>query len=152
MQNGNITLLLAHYNNPREDMSLLSDILSWFQVNKSLFLLQKYMGTAQLLFVVDHDQKSRDRNVLCMRNRKLYNIRPNEAFTLEVTSVTWLPEEALSWSGHDRKYVLRIPGFFPRFFLSSSTKCSTVVTWLLNVTEGHVTPTFFLVVLQNLVQ
>ena len=31
------------------------------------------------------------------------------------------PEEALSGSGPDRKYALRMPGFFPRFFLSSST-------------------------------
>ena len=25
--------------------------------------------------------------------------------------------------GPDRKYVLRMPGFFPRFFLSSRTRC-----------------------------
>ena len=34
-----------------------------------------------------------------------------------------------------------MPGFFPSLFLSSSTKCSTVVPWLPNVTEDHVTPT-----------
>ena len=48
-------------------------------------------------------------------------------------------EEALSGSGPDRKYVLRMPGFFPRFFLSSST----VVTWLLKVTRGLLTPSGF---------
>jgi hypothetical protein len=36
--------------------------------------------------------------------------------------VTW-PEEAMSGSGPIRKYVLRMPGFSPRFFLSSSTTC-----------------------------
>jgi hypothetical protein len=46
----------------------------------------------------------------------------------EVTSVTWLPEvtwpeEAMSGSGPIRKYVLRMPGFSPRFFLSSSATC-----------------------------
>jgi hypothetical protein len=40
-------------------------------------------------------------------------------FWSEVTS----PEEALSGSGLDRKYILRIPGFFRVFFLSSRTKC-----------------------------
>ena len=45
----------------------------------------------------------------------------------------------MSGSGTDRKYVLRMPGFPPRFFLSSST----VVTWLPDVTEGHLTPSRF---------
>ena len=39
----------------------------------------------------------------------------------------------VSGRGPVRKYVLRMPGFFPPFFLSSST--STMAT------EGHVTPT-----------
>ena len=39
----------------------------------------------------------------------------------------------------DRRYVLRMPGFPPLFFLSSST----VVTWLPDVTEGHLTPSGF---------
>jgi hypothetical protein len=45
----------------------------------------------------------------------------------------------MSGSGPDRKYVLRMPGFPPRFFLSSST----VVTWLPHVTEGYLTPSRF---------
>jgi len=32
--------------------------------------------------------------------------------------------------GSVRKYVLRMPGFFSPFFLSSRTQCSTVVPWL----------------------
>jgi hypothetical protein len=46
---------------------------------------------------------------------------------------------ALSGSGPDRKYVLRMPVFPPCFFLSSST----VVTWLPNVTKSHLTPSGF---------
>ena len=57
--------------------------------------------------------------VLHMRNRKLRNIRPIVAFWPEVTSITW-PEEALSGNVPVRKYVLRMPCFFPRFFLCSS--------------------------------
>jgi hypothetical protein len=57
--------------------------------------------------------------VLHMRNRKLRNIRPSVAFWPEVTSITW-PEEALSGNVPVRKYVLRMPCFFPRFFLCSS--------------------------------
>ena len=63
--------------------------------------------------------------VLPMRNRKLRNIRPSVAFWPEVTSITW-PEEALSGSVPVRKYVLGMPGYYPRFFLSSSniaTEC-----------------------------
>jgi hypothetical protein len=45
--------------------------------------------------------------VMRMYNRKLRNIRPSWAFWSEVT-VTW-PQEALSGSGHDRKWVLRMP-------------------------------------------
>jgi hypothetical protein len=52
--------------------------------------------------------------------------------------VTW-SEESLSGSGPDRKYVLRMPVFSPRFFLSSSK----VVTWLPNVTKGHLIPSGF---------
>jgi hypothetical protein len=48
--------------------------------------------------------------VLRMRNRKWRNIRPSGTFWPEVTG-----------SGPDRKYALRMPGFSPRFFLSSST-------------------------------
>jgi hypothetical protein len=59
--------------------------------------------------------------ILHMRNRKLPHIRLSRGFWPEVT-VTWL-EEALSGSGPDRKWVLRMPGFFPRFFLSSRTRC-----------------------------
>jgi hypothetical protein len=83
------------------------------------------MGTAQVAFAVDQDRKSRDRKwrksrelrpvrkyFLRMSNWKLRNIRPSGVFWPEATP--------------DRKYVLRMPGFFPRFFLSSST----VVTWL----------------------
>jgi hypothetical protein len=68
------------------------------------------------------NRKWRDRShvrkyVRRMRNRKLRNIHLSRAFPPEVTSVTW-PEEALSGSGPYRKYVLRMPGFFPAFFLS----------------------------------
>jgi hypothetical protein len=70
-----------------------------------------------------HDRKRRQsrvrKYVIRMCNRKLRNIRLNVAFWPEVTSVTW-PEEALSGRGPDRQYVLRMPGFFPGFFLSSS--------------------------------
>ena len=52
--------------------------------------------------------------------------------------VTW-SDEALSGSGPDRKYVLRMPHFPLRLFLSSST----VVTWLPDVTKGHLTPSGF---------
>ena len=45
-------------------------------------------------------------------------------------------EEALSGSGPDRKNALHMTGFFPRFLLCSST----VVAWLPDVTEGHLTP------------
>ena len=38
--------------------------------------------------------------------------------------------------GPVRKYVLCMPGFFPRFFPLSST----VVTWLPDVIKGHLTP------------
>jgi hypothetical protein len=58
--------------------------------------------------------------VLRMRNRKLHNIRPSGNILTGSDKVTSL-EEALSGSGLDRKYVLRIPGFFPSFFLSIST-------------------------------
>jgi hypothetical protein len=53
--------------------------------------------------------------VLRMCNRKLRNIRPSGAFLTGSDKVTW-PEEALSGSVPDRKHVLRIPVFFPRFF------------------------------------
>ena len=49
--------------------------------------------------------------ILRMRNRKLRHIRPSGACWPDVTK------------SRDRKYVLRMPGFSPRFFL-------VVVTWL----------------------
>ena len=52
--------------------------------------------------------------VLCMCNRKLCNIRPSWGL---------LTGSDVTGSGPARKYVLRMPGFFPCFFLSSSTKC-----------------------------
>ena len=70
--------------------------------------------------------------VVRMRNRKLRYIHPNGIFRPEVTSVTW-PADVLSVSGTYRKYVLRMPGFFRRFFLSSSNMA----------TEGHLTPSGF---------
>jgi hypothetical protein len=87
----------------------------------------------------NHHRKSRDRSpflkyVMCMRNRKLRNIRPSGAFSPEMTPIMWR-----TGRGPVRKYVLRMPGFSPRFFLSSST----VVTWLPDVTEGHLTPSGF---------
>ena len=36
-----------------------------------------------------------------------------------------------------RKYVLRMPGFSPRFFLTIAV---VQIPWLLEVTEAHVTP------------
>jgi hypothetical protein len=41
--------------------------------------------------------------------------------------------------GHVRKYDMCMPGFSPRFVLTSST----VVTWLPDVTEGHLIPSVF---------
>jgi hypothetical protein len=37
----------------------------------------------------------------------------------------------------DRKYVFRMPGFSPRFFLTIAV---VQIPWLLEVTEAHVTP------------
>jgi hypothetical protein len=66
---------------------------------------------------------------------RMHNIRPSGAFSPEVTSDS--PHQ--KWLEPCPKYVLRMPG--SRFFLSSSTTCSTVVPWLPGVTKGHVTPT-----------
>ena len=44
-------------------------------------------------------------------------------------------------TGSDRKYALRMPGFFPRFFLTTAI---VQVTWLPEVTEGHLTHSVFL--------
>jgi hypothetical protein len=105
------------------------------------------MGTAQVAFAEErwgangsdvsgshmtgHDVNHRDRKyVLRMRNRKLHNIRPSVAFWPEVTSVTW-PEEALSGS-----MFCAYPAFSRAFFL-------VVVTWLPDVTKGHLTPSGF---------
>ena len=53
--------------------------------------------------------------------------------------ITW-PEEAPT--GSDRKYVLRMTGFFQCFFIIRVAKCSTVVQvpWLPEVTVSHVNP------------
>ena len=48
--------------------------------------------------------------------------------------VGW-PEEALSGSGPDRKYVLRMPRFSPAFF-----SLVVVVPWLPDVTKGYLSP------------
>jgi hypothetical protein len=107
------------------------------------------MGTAQAIFAVERcsgatgsdvtesDVTGRDVNhvpcqkyVLHMLNRKLRNIRPSVAFWPEVTSVTW-PEEALSGS-----MFCAYPAFSLAFFL-------VVVTWLPDVTKGHLTPSGF---------
>jgi hypothetical protein len=78
------------------------------------------------------------KNVLRMRNRKLCNIRPSGAFWPEVTKSRdrkrSYPEAALTGS-----MFCTCPFFPPRFFLSSST----IVTWLPNVTKGHLTPSGF---------
>ena len=78
------------------------------------------------------------KNVLRMRNRKLRNIRPSGTFWPEVTnSREWkrpYPEAALTGS-----MFCACPVSPPRFFLSSST----VVTWLLKVTRGLLTPSGF---------
>ena len=58
------------------------------------------------------------------------------AFWPEVTSVM-CPEGVLSRSDLTGSMFCACP----RFCLSNITKCSTVVPWLPNVTEGHVTPT-----------
>ena len=60
------------------------------------------------------------------------------AFLTGSDKVTW-SDEALSGSGPVQKYVLRMPHFPLRLFLSSST----VVTWLPDVTKGHLTPSGF---------
>jgi hypothetical protein len=64
---------------------------------------------------------------LCMHNRKLRNIRPNVAGS---DKVRW-PEEVLSGIGLDRKYVLRMPGLFPRLFFLTRV----VVQFLSEVTS-----------------
>ena len=106
----------------------LSDMtlwVSWFK-NAPFFLLPYIIGRRgrSASVVYGHSRvsicggamrwsyrKSRDvshrKYVLRMRNRKLRHIRP---------------------SGPDRKYVLRVPGFSPRFFFL------VVVTWLPKVT------------------
>ena len=59
--------------------------------------------------------------------------------------VTW-PEKVMNRRGpdrkqrHNRKYVLRMPGFFPRFFL---TIVVVQVPWLPEMTEGYVTHSWF---------
>jgi hypothetical protein len=70
----------------------------------------------------DHARKY----VLRMCNRKLRHIRLSGAFWPEVTSVTW-PEVALIWSRF-----CACPAFSRVFFL-------VVVTWLPDITEGHLT-------------
>jgi hypothetical protein len=86
-------------------------------------------------------------NMFCMSNRELRNIRPSDVFWPEVTSVTWLPEvtwpeEAMSGSGPVRKYVLRMPGLSPRFFLSSSTTCWIGVFSTTSASYDHRKPPF----------
>ena len=72
--------------------------------------------------------------VLRKRNRKLRHIRPSGAFRPEMT-VTW-PGAVLTGS-----MFCACPAFSPAFFFLSS---STVVPWLPDVTEDHLTPFGFL--------
>ena len=105
------------------------------------------MATAQVTFAEvlwgatgsDVNHVNVRKYVLRKRNRRLRNIRPTGAFFTGCDKVTW-PEEAVSGSDPDRKYVLRMPGFFPRLKKKSS---STVVTWLPDATKGHLTPSGF---------
>ena len=57
--------------------------------------------------------------------------------TCATGSVAFWPEVTKS---HDRKYVLPIPGFSPRFFLSSSNMATLGSCAIPVMTEGHVTP------------
>jgi hypothetical protein len=77
--------------------------------------------------VRDVNHVSCQKYVLRMLNRKLRNIHHSVAFWPEVTSVTW-PEEALS-----EIMFCAYPAFSRAFFL-------VVVTWLPDVTKGHLTP------------
>ena len=75
--------------------------------------------------------------VLRMRNRKLHHIRPSVTFWPKVTSITWpedmpCPEVALIESR-----LCACAAFSRVFFLLA------VVTWLPDVTKGHLNPSGF---------
>ena len=104
------------------------------------------MGTSQAIFAVDQDQKWRQ-----TRDRKWRQSRALSGSSFFACATGSCAISALvgpfdrklqshvTGSDPDRKYVLPVPGFPPRFFLSSST----VVTWLPDVTEDHLTSSEF---------
>jgi hypothetical protein len=99
------------------------------------------MGADKATFAVDRavdqDRKSRDRMWRQSRDRKYIIRMRNGSCALSALvgpfDRNW--KNDVTGRGPDRKYVLRIPGFFPRFFLSSSP----VVTWVPDVTKDHLT-------------